>query len=67
MCLLGQLFLFGIKKQKNQSKLVEQYANNIRTALDDAVKKVEDVATIANVNVNEIVELYNRVRTLEGV
>lgn len=51
----------------NPTEVKVTYNKNVRTALDETVKKQSDLATDVSVNVRAIAELYKRVRTLEGV
>lgn len=46
----------------NVTNLIAQYANSIRTALEDTEKKVEDVATITSVNSNLIYDILKRLK-----
>lgn len=51
----------------NATEIIATYANNIRSALDDTVKKVVDNTTMLSVHEKAIVDLYVKVKALGGI
>ena len=50
----------------NATDVKVTYANNIRSALDDVVVKQSDIATAISVQGKTLIEMYVRLKALEG-
>lgn len=51
----------------NLTEVKATYAKNVRSALDETVKKQSDIATEVTIHARSLVDLYVRLKALEGV